>query len=44
MGKGEKKKKILELWKEGKTYTEIMKETGYSMAWVREAVQREKND
>jgi len=38
--KGEKAKRILELHAEGKTQTEIMRITGYSLAWIREVISR----
>jgi len=37
---GEKAKVILEKHAQGKTPTEIMKETGYSMAWIRQVIER----
>jgi hypothetical protein len=37
---GEKARRILELHAEGRTPTEIMKETGYSLAWIREVIVR----
>jgi len=38
--KGEKKKKILKLHAEGMTNTEVMRETGYSRAWIDEVINR----
>jgi len=38
--KGEKAKRILELHAEGKTNTEVMRETGYSRAWIDEVINR----
>jgi len=40
--KGEKARQILKLYKEGKTQTQIMRETGYSLAWIREVIARAK--
>ena len=38
---GEKAQVIIEKYdKEGKTPTEIMKETGFSMAWIRQVIER----
>jgi len=37
---GQKAKRILELHAEGKTNTEIMRETGYSRAWIDEVINR----
>ncbi len=37
---GDKAKRILEMLKEGKTPTEIMRATGFSMTWIREVRDR----
>jgi len=37
---GHKAKRILELHAGGKTQTEIMRITGYSLAWIREVIFR----
>ncbi len=37
---GQKAKRILDLYADGLTPTEIMKKTGYSMTWVREVISR----
>ena len=39
---GEKAKRILELYAKGDTPTEIMRKTGFSLAWVREVIARAK--
>lgn len=41
---GEKSKIILELREQGLTHTEIMKKTGFSLAWIRETIMREEAD